>query len=151
MNSIIAAIDPGKTGAIALLYPDMSLYIYDMPIFGKEVAGNGLASIFKEFPPTHTYIESVNSFGMGRQSAFNFGQGMGVVKGVLSTLEIPYTLVTPAKWKQHFNLGRDKDASRAAATRLFPQMSDKFERKKDDGRAEATLIALWAKQLGEIR
>ena len=68
--TLIAAIDPGKTGAIALLYPDMSLYIYDMPIFGKEVAGNALASIFKEFPPSHTYIESVNSFGMGRQSAF---------------------------------------------------------------------------------
>ena len=76
---------------------------------------------------------------------------MGVVKGVLSTLEIPYTLVTPAKWKQHFNLGRDKDASRATATRLFPKMSQKFEQKKNDGRAEATLIALWAKQMGEIR
>ena len=79
MNNLIAAIDPGKTGAIALLYSDLSLYIEDMPIFGKEVSGTGLAATFKEFTPTHIYIESVNRFGMGRQSAFTFGQGLGVI------------------------------------------------------------------------
>tara|TARA_R100000664_G_scaffold29927_1_gene42124 strand:- start:1303 stop:1758 length:456 start_codon:yes stop_codon:yes gene_type:complete len=151
MNNLIAAIDPGKTGAIALLYSDLSLYIEDMPVFGKEVSGTGLASTFKEFTPTHVYIESVNSFGMGRQSAFNFGQGLGVIKGVLGTLQIPYSLVTPSKWKSHFNLGRDKDAARAAATRLFPNNANQFEKKKDDGRAEAALLALWAYEKGEKR
>ena len=151
MNNLIAAIDPGKTGAIALLYSDLSLYIEDMPIFGKEVSGTGLAATFKEFTPTHIYIESVNSFGMGRQSAFNFGQGLGVIKGVIGTLQIPYSLVTPSKWKQHFNLSRDKDASRAAATRLFPNNAEQFAKKKDDGRAEAALLALWAHEKGKKR
>ena len=32
---MIAAVDPGKTGAIALLYTDGTLYIEDIPIFGK--------------------------------------------------------------------------------------------------------------------
>jgi len=151
MNKLIAAVDPGKTGAIALLYSDLSLYIEDIPVFGKEVSAAGIAAIFKEFPPTHVYIESVNSFGMGRQSAFNFGQGLGVIKGVLGALTTPYSSVTPSKWKSHYNLGRDKDAARAAATRLFPQNANQFTRKKDDGRAEAALLALWAHENGGLR
>lgn len=142
---MICAIDPGKTGAVALLYPDGTLYVQDMPTLDKEVNGAALAEVFKEFPPTHVYIESVNAWGMGRSSAFNFGQGVGVIKGVLATLQIPYTPVTPGKWKKHFNLKRDKDASRATATRLFPANVNDFKRKKDDGRAEAALIALYAR------
>ena len=148
---MLAGIDPGKTGAIALLYPDLTLYVEDMPIFGKEVSATGLAATFKEFTPAHIYIESVNSFGMGRQSAFNFGQGVGVIKGVVGTLQIPYSLVSPSKWKSYFNLGRNKDAARAAATRLFPNNAKAFVKKKHDGRAEAALLALWAKETGERR
>ena len=153
---MIAAIDPGKTGAIAMLYPvdypvDGRLFIEDMPVFDKELNGAAIAAIFTEFTPDHIYLESVNSHLMGRQSAFNFGQGFGVIKGVLATLAIPFTLVTPAKWKGHYNLGRDKNAAREAATRLFPHNADQFERKKDDGRAEAALIALWGKSQGIIR
>ena len=74
-------------------------------------------------------------------------QGVGAIKGVLATLEIPFTPVSPSKWKKHFNLGKDKNESRAAATRLFPTLAFEFARKRDDGRAEAILIATWgAKQ-----
>ena len=72
---------------------------------------------------------------------------MGVLLGVLASQNIPYTTISPTKWKKSFGLTRDKDASRAAATRLFPANADLFERKKDDGRAEATLIALYGQQL----
>jgi len=145
---MICGIDPGKTGAIALLYPEpYFLEIHDMPILGKEINGAAIANLFEEFTPTHVYIESINSFGMGRQSAFMFGQGYGVIKGVLSTLHIPYTAITPTKWKSHFHLSRDKDASRAIATRLFPAKADLFLRKKDSDRAEAALMALYGREL----
>ena len=148
---MIAAIDPGKTGAIAMFYPCGKLFIEDMLAINKEINGAAVADLFKEFRPNHVYIESVNSFGMGRQSAFNFGQGVGVLKGVMAALTIPFTGVTPAIWKKHYGLGRDKDAARAAATRLFPANAELFKRKKDDGRAEAALIALWGKEQGVIR
>ena len=146
---MIAAIDPGKTGAIALLYPDGTLYVEDMPIFSKEINGAAISQMFREFPPRHLYIEAVNSFGMGRQSAFMFGQGVGVIKGVLAAQQVPYSQVAPAKWKRELSLSKDKDQARAMATRLFPKSADKFKRKKDDGRAEAVLIAHWAKQKEE--
>ena len=122
-------------GAIGLLYEDGTAYVYDMPVFSKEVNAAALAEIFREFTPDHVYIEAVNSFGMGR--------GVGVIKAVLATLGIPYSLVSPSKWKTSFNLSKDKDESRAAATRLFPSLASQFARKKDDGRAEAILIAKW--------
>lgn len=117
-----------------------------MPILGKELNAAAIADLFREFTPKHVYTEAINSFGMGRQSAFNFGQGYGVLKGVLSTLDIPYTIISPAKWKKHFNLNRDKDASRLLATRLYPKNAKDFLRKKDDGRAEALLIARYGSE-----
>ena len=142
---MICGIDPGAKGAIALLYGN-SQDIFDMPMLGKEVNGAEVASIFKEFSPENIWIEQVNSFGMGRTSAYNFGQGMGILKGVIATLEIPYTLVTPQKWKKHFGLSKEKDHSRLLATRLYPSMADQFARKKDDGRAEAILIAKYGSE-----
>jgi crossover junction endodeoxyribonuclease RuvC len=144
---MICGVDPGKTGAVALLYPDGTVYIEDMPVLGKEINGPALAGTFTEFRPDHVYLEHVNSHLMGRQSAFNFGQGVGVIKGVLGALHIPYTLVTPAKWKGYFNLNRDKDASRLLATRLYPAGAKYFERKKDADRAEALLIAKYGSEL----
>jgi len=127
-----------------MLYPNGDAFIEDMPVIGKEISGVIIANIFKEFPAAHIYIEAVNSFGMGRQSAFMFGQGVGVILGVAAALNISYTKVAPSKWKKHFNLGRDKDAARAAATRLYPKLADRFTRKTDHGRAEALLLARWA-------
>ena len=138
---MIAGIDVGLKGAIGLLYPDGTAFVYDMPVFGKEVNVAALADVFREFQPNHVYIEFVNSFGMGRQSAFNFGQGVGSIKGTLGVLGVPWSPISSTKWKKRFNLGRDKDESRAVATRLFPKLASQFTRKKDDGRAEALLIA----------
>lgn len=147
---MIAGIDPGMTGAIAFLYDDpreRRLFVEDMPTLGKEINAVAVADLLREFPPDHVYLEAVNSFGMGRQSAFNFGQGVGVIKGVLAALVVPYTPVSPAKWKKHFSLGRDKDKARAIATHLYPQCGAQFTRKKDHGRAEAALLAHWAKEI----
>lgn len=148
---MILGIDPGKTGALAMLYKDGALFIEDAPSIKKEINGAAVAQIIQEFGPSVAIIEQVNSFGMGRQSAFNFGQGVGVFKGVLAALGVPYIAVTPAKWKKHYGIGKDKDEARATATRLFPTKADLFKRKKDADRAEAALIALWYQQAGVIR
>jgi crossover junction endodeoxyribonuclease RuvC len=56
--------------------------------------------------------------------------------------------VAPAIWKKHFGLSTDKDASRALAGQTFPDQADLWKLKKQDGRAEAALIALygWVKK-----
>lgn len=153
--TMICGIDVGKTGAIALYYVSYgknNLDIYDMPVLDDGgINGAEIAALFREFRPEHVLYEKVNSFGMGRQSAFVFGQGVGVLEGVLATMMIPSGTVTPAKWKKHFSLGKDKGAARAAATRLFPRKAEMFKRVKDHGRAEAALIALHQQQIGVVR
>jgi crossover junction endodeoxyribonuclease RuvC len=153
--TMICGIDVGQTGAIALLYdrePGLYLEIHDMPVLDDGgINAASIAALFREFRPDHVLFEKVNSFGMGKQSAFVFGQGVGRLEGVLATMMIPHSTVTPAKWKSHLALGKDKNAARAAATRLFPASAHLFERKKDHGRAEAALIALHQHQLGVMR
>tara|TARA_R110000823_G_scaffold226860_1_gene354393 strand:- start:864 stop:1295 length:432 start_codon:yes stop_codon:yes gene_type:complete len=142
---MICGIDPGAKGAIALLYSSWA-EIHDMPMLGKEVNGSEVSRIFKEFTPDHIWLEQVNSFGMGRTSAYNFGQGVGVLKGVFQAMQIPFTLVTPQKWKKSYGLSKEKDHSRLLVTRMYPSLADQFVRKKDDGRAEALLIAKYGSE-----
>ena len=67
--------------------------------------------------------------------------GCGLIRGVLAGAGVPIISVTPAKWKKHFSLNSDAEKSRALAIRRFPTAP--LARKKDHGRAEALLMALW--------
>ena len=144
---MICGIEPGKTGAIAFLYSKDAtpfVEIHDMPMLDKEVNSWALADLFREFTPTSTYIESQNSFKMGRQTAFMYGGGYFAILAVLATLKLPYKKVSPAKWKKDFRLkGGDKAASCRVASELFPDNASDFKNAKDHGRAEALLIAKW--------
>jgi crossover junction endodeoxyribonuclease RuvC len=52
-------------------------------------------------------------------------------------------MVSPAQWKRAMHLTSDKEQSRARALETFPVCAHHFARKKDHGRAEAALIALY--------
>lgn len=77
----------------------------------------------------------------GRVSMFNFGRGFGQIEGILSSYFIPIFYTKPAVWKLSIGLGRDKNLSRTKASTIFPDHSHLFKRVKDDGRAEAALLA----------
>tara|TARA_R110001606_G_scaffold381058_1_gene541972 strand:+ start:295 stop:729 length:435 start_codon:yes stop_codon:yes gene_type:complete len=143
---MICGIDPGARGAIALLYPRGDAEVIDMPMLGKEVNGSEVSRIFEEFRPRHIWLEQVTAFGMGRTSAYNFGAGVGTLKGVFQAMKIPFTLITPQRWKKSYGLSKEKDHSRLLVTRMFPDLADQFVRKKDDGRAEALLIAKYGSE-----
>lgn len=97
-------------------------------------------------------IERVGSMPMqGLGSAFNFGFTTGAIHGVLAANGFTIHTATPAQWKFGVGLnavpGQDlkarKAASRAKAIELFPEHAHLFARVKDDGRAEAALMAWW--------
>lgn len=151
---IYIGIDPGFTGAIAYYWPEENyIELYDMPVYknpkGKtELNLHELHQILK--PETDdlctAMIEQVAAMpGQGVSSMFRFGQSYGATQMAVAAHKIPMHFVTPAKWKSHFGLSRDKGVSRSLASQRFPKQADLFSRSKDDGRAEATLIALYAK------
>ena len=88
-------------------------------------------------------VEQVSAMpGQGVTSMFNFGQSFGVIKGICSAMELPIFYVRPAKWKKYFNLiNAEKDASRTKVIEMFPKISQKMSRKKDNNKADAILIA----------
>lgn len=49
--------------------------------------------------------------------------------------------IAPAQWKRYYRTGTDKDASREMASRLYPSAAHNLRRVKDHDRAEAILLA----------
>jgi len=96
--------------------------------------------------PHMAIIEQVAAMrGQGVTSMFRFGQSYGVTQMAVAAHKIPMQFVTPAKWKSYLGLSRDKGVSRSLASQRFPKQADLFKRVKDDGRAEAALLALYGK------
>lgn len=128
--------------------------ILDMPhsipeivavIRAKQVA-YGITFAVIEDVGAMTYIDaSGKKRGQGAQASFNFGFGAGVLHGVLAALAIRVYAVKPATWKLAFGLSSNKNESRALATKVFPEAAILFSRAKDDGRAEAALLAEFGK------
>lgn len=145
---IITGIDPGISGALAFI-SDTTVRLVDMPVIltsGKkakhEISGAQLAAILRSYGPAHAYLERVHAMpDQGVTACFNFGQSLGIIRGVLESLQIPYSFITPQAWKKNYQLlGSDKDAARGRAIQLYPQASQDLARKKDIGRADALLI-----------
>jgi hypothetical protein len=148
--TIIMGIDPGISGAVAFYFPiaPSRIAVDDVPVAGGEINTAELARQIRIHRPTMAVIERVSAMpGNGAVSMFNFGRSYGDVRGVIGALDIPLHFVTPQKWKKHFGLTSDKDQSRLRAIRMFPAVADQFKRKKDDGRAEAALIALYGAEV----
>jgi crossover junction endodeoxyribonuclease RuvC len=90
-------------------------------------------------------IEKVSAMpGNGVSSMFSFGRAAGIVEGVLAGLSVPFELIPPATWIKSMRTFGGKDGSRQRAQELFPDYAHLFARKKDDGRAEAALLACYA-------
>ena len=152
---IIIGIDPGISGAISIIENKKILEVYDTPtmIDGKknkrQVNSAQVTNIIKERlnadKEVVVVVEHVNAMpGQGVTSMFNFGQSFGVIKGICAALNLPIYFVRPTKWKKYFNLIKtNKDASRTKVIEVYPEISNKLQRKKDSNRADAILIALY--------
>ena len=147
MAKLICGIDPGMSGAFALLADGELVEVADMPII--EVNGKrrlnaaAAAEIVIRFNAAFTVIEAVSAMPkQGVSSTFKFGCAYGMARGIIGALGIKTVLVRPAKWKKFFALGAEKEKSRELAINLWPR-SEAFQRKKDHGRAEAALLALY--------
>ena len=87
-------------------------------------------------------IESVHAMpGQGVSSTFKFGKAFGQVIALAQMMNCPWHFVTPQKWKGDLGLTSDKEDSLNLARHLYPDAP--LTRKKDNGRAEALLIAGW--------
>ena len=149
----IIGIDPGLSGAIAILDDNKIIELFDMPVMpdGKknkrQLNSALLVKLIKDniknLENTVMIVEQVNAMpGQGVTSMFNFGQTFGAIKGICAALGLPIFFVRPAKWKKHFELiNSSKDASRTKAIEMYPSASEQLSKKKDVNKSDAILIA----------
>ena len=158
MRKVYVGIDPGKEGAVVRLHVEFpgSAQVYDTPVLRSRGSAKTvydepeMARVLRQAAAVrdgfHALVVIEKVHAMPRQgvtSSFNFGRGFGVVEGVFAAMGRPVTYVSPAKWKKAMGLTADKGVSRRRAIEQWPAHGKHFARVKDDGRAEAALIALW--------
>jgi len=149
-------IDPGVSGAIAILNSEGQLAVFNAPTvemkvgkaLKRRISPEILVSMLQPFTiEASAWVEQVSARpGQGVSSMFAFGESYGLVKGILAGLQIQTNTVTPNAWKKAMQLNAGKDASRAKAAQMWPQQAGEFSRVKDDGKAEAALIAEYGRR-----
>ena len=149
----ILGIDPGLSGAIAILEKKKVLNLFDMPVMAegkknkKQLNSAQLVNIIRENyigdEEIVVVVEQVNAMpGQGVTSMFNFGQTFGAIKGVCAALNLPIFFVRPSKWKKYFELiNSSKDSSRTKVIEMYPSLSSQLAKKKDVNKSDAILIA----------
>jgi crossover junction endodeoxyribonuclease RuvC len=156
----ILGIDPGLSGALAIVRGHQLLAVHDLP--AEPIGGTGTvkrrlaAAELAELLWRNTWagagslvavVERVNAMpGQGVASVFSLGDTAGCLRGVLQAAGIRIEYVTPASWKKALRVPADKGGARAVALAQWPEQADTFSRARDHNRAEAALIALYGQK-----
>lgn len=157
---IIAGIDPGLTGAIAILTGRGLQTVVDIPTMMRG-AGTGsvknqidcyalykaLQELLSPYDKNEVMVviemQQAMGGGMNASAVFSLGLSAGIIEGVVAARALPHELVAPAAWKKAMGLsakGKDaKEQSMAMAKRYYPDADLRLA--KHHNRAEAILIA----------
>ena len=160
MTARVLGVDPGLDGALALVVFDTTTHrvvstdILDMPTHTvamarathkrRTIALAALVDAIRVLAPDAAYVERVGPGPRnGAVQSFAFGYAFGALLGILASASVPVKLILPQVWRPRvgLNVGQGKAASIKRAIELHPLQAGQFTRQKDDGRAEAVLIA----------
>lgn len=136
----IVGIDPGKYGGMAygILGGGTCLELFRFDTTTEKDMVNCLKEWVSRPGQCHVFLEKVGSHNphadgpaQGATSMFNFGQGYGMLRGTLMTLNVPFEEIQPTKWQREFGLLRTdkketstskKNRHKQKAQQLFPEV-----------------------------
>lgn len=156
----IIAVDPGISGAICFNdWKTGQFEVVRMPVNTRQVArtktrtaideGEVLSTLqaFAAMGATHLFIEQVGGMpGQSAPAAFVFGQGYGLVRGCALACGLAIEAIPPVVWKTALKVPKDKKAARGRASEMLPMHRHLWSMARDDGLAEASLIALYGER-----
>ena len=133
---------------------------YDIPALHTLLVS--LVCVARRIEPVYAVVERAEAVTYGATSArgsyhnsaqtnFSKGRGYGIIEALLQINGICIIAQPlPRVWKRALGLtdsskayNDKKEASRLMALDLHPELSDRLQRKKDNGRAEALLLIEW--------
>ncbi|WP_235958356.1 RuvC family protein [Flammeovirga agarivorans] len=144
-------IDPGKSGAMAIIYHD-EVVVYPNPTTAVEAY-----AFIKDFQENSRlergqYIcimENVHSMPRdGSKQAFSFGENKGIMSLIAYTLFARVIFETPATWMKHFKLKKGKTESTTKYKNRLKSLAISFftNLKVTLKTSDALLIALYTKE-----
>ena len=142
------SVGNGDDGAVAV--PSIIVDAIDIPVAGAGAKERVDVLAIRGWITNHgpgliALIERAQAMpGQGASSGFKYGRAVGAIEAVIALCGVPLTIVEPTAWKKfHALRGKDKELSRQRALQLFPAAHALLAHKKDHGRAEAMLVALY--------
>lgn len=156
-TAIVIGIDPGFSGGIAIL-TSKHLTVHPMPLLQKSILFPSdkrhidlvaTSTLISHIAPHTVFavIEEVSAApNQGVVSTFRFGEGYGSLLGILAANRIQTHKVRPGVWKSALSLSSNKQLSLDLATKLWPDLSPTWKLKKNDGLAEAALLAHYGRR-----
>jgi crossover junction endodeoxyribonuclease RuvC len=150
----VLGVDPGIYGGLAVVEiingaaPTL-IECVDIPVIGtgakERVDVAAIRNFIERHRPIRALIERAQAMPkQGSSSGFKYGRAVGAIEAALTLCSIPVEIIEPSAWKRFWKLpGKDKESSRQKALQLFPAAHPALARKRDHGRSEAMLIALY--------
>jgi crossover junction endodeoxyribonuclease RuvC len=154
-NMIVAGIDPGKGGCLVVTTGTGVATAYRVPVVKLPKETPAWSEWARTWSTALAFVDLIVIEQVGAMptqgvvSMFNFGRVLGFVHALAAASEnhAPVHFVTPAVWKNKFGLLKaDKSASREKARTLLPLLEPELRRVKDDGVAEAALLAYYGRK-----
>lgn len=165
---IVIGIDPGLTGACAVLDHNGLRAVFDLPtmkipgvgpkaLVQNKIDGHALCALLlrhcpaAEGKPT-VVIEAVGTMGGANNAVQTQGsllRSLGAIETVAECLRCPVVYAHPQTWKRWYGLidpkntpSERKALAMTTTRRLFPACAD-IARVRDHNRAESILIGHW--------
>jgi crossover junction endodeoxyribonuclease RuvC len=150
----VLGVDPGVSGGLAVVEiadgaAPVLVECIDIPVVGtgakERVDVAAIRNFIDRHQPIRARIERAQAMPkQGASSGFKYGRAVGAIEATVALCSIPMEIIEPSAWKRFWKLpGKDKESGRQRALQLFPAAHALLARKKDHGRAEAALIALF--------
>lgn len=165
MKKIAVGIDPGKDGAIAMVYPSGEVTLEKFPMIGGVSGEYDIPKMLERFEIDNQNIHVVLEDVKALQKPFNSGnwslsRGKTIIEVALIANKIPFTMVHSKTWQKETMLGvpilkkpngtKDtKSMALIAAKRIFPEQT--FLRTArtttpDEGYVDAILMAEYCRR-----
>ena len=151
---VFLGIDPGIHGGLAIVALEggtapQLVEAIDIPMIGtgakERVDVSAIRNLIDRHKPIRDLIERAQAMPkQGASSSFKYGRAVGAIEAAITLCSIPVEIVEASMWKRFWRLpGKDKESARQQALQKFPAAHASLARRKEHGRAEASLIALY--------
>ena len=123
MDNLFAGVDPGKSGAVALLHGDGRVEFY--PYTESGCWDRVLHQAYYPTERLHVAVERLFARPGKLSSAkanFELGRCCGEIETLMRFNQLPYVSVTPQRWQKTFGISGDKATHIETARQLFPSV-----------------------------